>query len=171
MAKRDYYEVLGVQKNTPPDELKKAYRKLAMRYHPDKNQGDKEAEKKFKEITEAYEILKDNSYLKIVQDAMHYFPVFISNIDLTYATGIAGIGELCLEAANILPKNSYQDHSNWIARYFLNCSKKVDDDTIYWLTQGRPLSTAGLMEGNCGIIHFLMRYREPNKITYPFLTK
>ena len=60
MAKRDYYEILGVQKNASKDELKKAYRKLAMRFHPDKNPGDKEAEEKFKEAAEAYEILNND---------------------------------------------------------------------------------------------------------------
>jgi molecular chaperone DnaJ len=59
MSKRDYYEVLGVQKTTSTDDIKKAYRKLAMQYHPDRNQGDKEAEEKFKEATEAYEVLSD----------------------------------------------------------------------------------------------------------------
>lgn len=59
MAKRDYYEVLGVSKGSTADEVKKAYRKLAIKYHPDKNQGDKEAEEKFKEGTEAYEVLSD----------------------------------------------------------------------------------------------------------------
>ena len=59
MAKRDYYEVLGVSKNATADELKKAYRKLALQYHPDRNPGDKEAEEKFKEAAEAYDVLSN----------------------------------------------------------------------------------------------------------------
>ena len=57
--KRDYYEVLGVSKSATPEELKKAYRKLALQYHPDRNPGDKEAEEKFKEAAEAYEVLSN----------------------------------------------------------------------------------------------------------------
>ena len=59
MAKRDYYDVLGVAKGADADEIKKAYRKMAIKYHPDKNQGDKAAEDKFKEAAEAYEVLSN----------------------------------------------------------------------------------------------------------------
>jgi len=59
MAKRDYYEVLGVERTASADDIKRAYRRMAMKYHPDKNPGDKEAEAKFKECAEAYEVLSD----------------------------------------------------------------------------------------------------------------
>jgi len=59
MSKRDYYDILGVSKNATADELKKAYRKLAIKYHPDKNPDDKDAEEKFKEAAEAYDVLSN----------------------------------------------------------------------------------------------------------------
>lgn len=71
MAKRDYYEVLGVQKGASKDEIKKGYRKLAVQYHPDKNPGNKEAEEKFKEATEAYEVLSDDQKRQIYDQYGH----------------------------------------------------------------------------------------------------
>ena len=59
MSKRDFYEVLGVSRSATPEEIKAAYRKLALKYHPDRNPGNKEAEDKFKEAAEAYEVLSD----------------------------------------------------------------------------------------------------------------
>ena len=59
MAKRDYYEILDISKDASQDEIKKAYRKQALKYHPDKNPGDKQAEDNFKEAAEAYEVLRD----------------------------------------------------------------------------------------------------------------
>ncbi len=60
MAKKDYYSLLGVSRSATPEEIKKAYRKLAMQYHPDKNPGDKKSEEKFKEFSEAYDVLGDD---------------------------------------------------------------------------------------------------------------
>ena len=61
MAKRDYYDVLNVNKSASKDDIKKSYRRLAMKFHPDRNKNDTGAEKKFKEVKEAYEVLSDGS--------------------------------------------------------------------------------------------------------------
>ena len=66
--KRDYYEVLGIDKNASADEIKKAYRKKAKQYHPDLNPGDKEAEAKFKEANEAYEVLSDEQKEAVAEE-------------------------------------------------------------------------------------------------------
>lgn len=71
MARRDYYEILGVGKNASEDEVKRAYRKLAVKHHPDKNPGDKSAEESFKEATEAYEVLKDGQKRQIYDNYGH----------------------------------------------------------------------------------------------------
>jgi molecular chaperone DnaJ len=71
MTKRDYYEILGVNRSTDPDEIKKAYRTMALKYHPDRNPGNKEAEEKFKEAAEAYEVLHDADKRRIYDQYGH----------------------------------------------------------------------------------------------------
>jgi len=96
--KRDYYETLGLQKNASADEIKKAYRQMAVKCHPDKNQGDKKSEEKFREITEAYETLKDpqkrHKYDNPAIDISNIFSSFSFNNNFrqhfTHARGRAG---------------------------------------------------------------------------------
>ena len=70
MAKRDYYEVLGVIKSASSEEIKKAYRKLAVKYHPDKNKGDKASENKFKEASEAYASTTLSLFLALLSELL-----------------------------------------------------------------------------------------------------
>ena len=84
--KRDYYEVLGVDKSASTDDIKKAYRKLAMKYHPDRNPGDKTAEEKFKEIGEAYEVLSD------ADKKAKYDQFGFAGVDPNFGAGAGGYG-------------------------------------------------------------------------------
>ena len=84
--KRDYYEVLGLDKSASAEDIKKAYRKMAMKYHPDRNPGDKEAEDKFKEVNEAYEILHDED------KKARYDQFGFAGVDPNYGAGAGGYG-------------------------------------------------------------------------------
>ena len=95
MSKRDYYEILGVSKSASDDEIKKAYRKLAVKYHPDKNPGDKAAEEKFKEVSEAHEVLSDK------QKRARY--------DQFGHAGVGGAGSNPFQGGNPFQSGSFRD--------------------------------------------------------------
>ena len=82
--KRDYYEVLGVEKDASAEAIKKAYRKAAMKYHPDRNPGNAEAEEKFKEVGEAYEVLSD------ADKKARYDQFGFAGVDPNYGAGQGG---------------------------------------------------------------------------------
>lgn len=90
MAKRDYYDVLGIQKNADEKEIKRAYRKLAKKYHPDTNAGNKHAEQQFKEVTEAYGVLSDPEKKKLYD--RYGFAAFDENMGADGTWGGAGSG-------------------------------------------------------------------------------
>ena len=141
MAKRDYYEVLGVGRKATAEEIKKAYRKLAIMYHPDKNQGNKVAEDKFKEASNAYEVLSDPKKRQIYDLQGHAgvhntgFQGFNSTEDI--------FGVIRNNLVGILSESSaatYIDSIGWIGSLLnieLNDGYWVivnDNFTFYWVS-------------------------------------
>jgi molecular chaperone DnaJ len=101
MAKQDYYEILGVKRTATPEEIKKAYRRLARKYHPDVNPGDKSAEEKFKLITEAHDVLSDEKKRKIYDRFGQYSDNLAENADAYGARGGQGASGFRYEGINL----------------------------------------------------------------------
>ena len=112
MAKRDYYEVLEVKKDADQDEIKKAYRKLAVKYHPDKNPGDKSAEEKFKELGEAYEVLKEIGFEIVDQERTLFTLLRESRIQISiYSTTFYDALGLDIRNMSLQNYGNYKDYA------------------------------------------------------------
>ena len=150
--KRDYYEVLGVDKSASADDIKKAYRKLAMKYHPDRNPGDKTAEEKFKEIGEAYEVLSD------ADKKAKYDQFGFAGVDPSYGggAGAGGFGGGGIEKAHAAAKvaTPWTTKTLWVRRHFAwdDAPAKIveavvemfhDEDAEVYLNGERILAVTG----------------------------
>lgn len=109
MAKKDFYQLLGVSRTATPEEIKKAYRKLAMLYHPDKNPNNKKAEEKFKEISEAYETLSDEQKRQTYDQFGHAGSDHIFNGDPFRQSGPDGFGRSRQRAGRFAGQDPFQD--------------------------------------------------------------
>lgn len=131
MAKRDYYEVLGIGKNADAKEIKKAYRKLAKKYHPDMNPGDKNAEQKFKEITEAYNILSDDEKKKLYDQ--YGFAAFEEGAGAggAYGGGQGFHGQGGFDGSGFGGFNFHQDGNGGYREYHFENGNMDDMDDIF----------------------------------------
>ena len=112
MSKKDYYEVLGVGRNATTNEIKKQYRKVAIKYHPDKNPGNKQAEEKFKELSEAYHVLSDPKRRSAYDQFGHSAP------SGGFSSGMGGF-ENFFSGGSSSPSSCLECLSNIIVQYFL----------------------------------------------------
>jgi hypothetical protein len=120
-------------------------------------------------LLKAYEILDKDLYRTIAEEALFKYPSHIVKSDFTQKSGLAGMGELYLEAWRVLQKGEWINRAEWIANVFLNTFFKTDAGSGYWVIEENNLPTADFMTGVGGIIHFLTRYLSASKLGYPLL--
>ncbi|MDR3713322.1 MAG: lanthionine synthetase LanC family protein [Puia sp.] len=121
-------------------------------------------------LIKAYELFGDPRYKKLAEDCLSNYPRSIVNCNLTLATGLAGLGEVYLEAARVFKNDEWQDRAHWIAQFFMHYFYHQKDGSCYWLTIGNQLPTASFMTGGGGVIHFLIRYAKPGDLDHPLST-
>jgi hypothetical protein len=115
----------------------------------------------------AFTILKNKKYLSIAENILMLFPAHITISDLTLGNGLAGLGEIYLEAFKASNNPEWSNRAKWINLLLSTSIKKADENSGYWMTNPAALITADLFDGNSGIIHFLMRNKYPDKLNHP----
>jgi serine/threonine protein kinase len=121
-------------------------------------------------LIKAYGIYGSGEYRELTEDTLLQFPQSGINLDLTQANGVSGLGEICLEAAKAFNSTDCQERADWIAQFLLSNYHKEKNGNCYWMPDGTPFFTPGLMEGNCGIIHYLMHYQSPKLLNHPLVS-
>ncbi|MBT1687106.1 protein kinase/lanthionine synthetase C family protein [Dawidia soli] len=117
----------------------------------------------------AYKILQDDRYKNLVEGTLRNIPFYLVVNNLSIAKGICGIGQVYLEAAEIFNNNEWRERADWIAQVIIRSGYSQADGSRYWAVDSAKSVSADLMTGNCGVIHFLMRYLYPGKISFPLL--
>ena len=120
-------------------------------------------------FVKAYETLQDNIYKKVVEDVLTTYPACIIRNDFSQTIGLAGLGEIYLEAFKVFKNSEWQQRADWITNVYINTFFKTSDDTGYWKMDDNNDPTADFMVGMSGIIHFLLRWIAPDKLGYRFL--
>jgi serine/threonine protein kinase len=116
-----------------------------------------------------YEKLGDPIYRLLAESALKALPDFYVDRDLTLSSGLAGIGETWLEAARVLRSQEYREKAGWLVRQLQHQYRQQGDGSRYWVQDHTPYPTPDLLTGNCGIIHFLLRYHRPDQLNHPLL--
>jgi hypothetical protein len=118
-------------------------------------------------LLKAYELFGDVRYKSLVETALHRYPARILKNDFTQESGVAGLGELYLEAFRILKNQEWKDRADWIANVYIHTLFKGEDHSGYWIMEeNNAVITADLMVGIGGVIHFLLRCLAPEKVGY-----
>lgn len=116
----------------------------------------------------AYQVLQEIRYKKRAEAGLSVLASHPVNVDFTQQSGLAGLGELYLEAAKVLNQEAWQQRANWIAHVFQHTFFQIEKGSGYWVMEENNGPTADFMHGNSGVIHFLLRYSHPS-IGYRFL--
>jgi len=118
-------------------------------------------------LIKAFEILKKEHYRLIAETYLKDLPEFPVRRNLTIGNGLAGVGELYLEAAEVFKNSHWHKRAEWIAQLLIHTAQSKGSDEIYWTVENSTLPTADLFQGNAGILHFLMRFLHQCRVNHP----